>query len=136
MIATILMVAITVVLAAVLYVMVSGLVSGPGSTPQAIGVTVRKTSDGTNWELTLTSVPAGKSPSQVYLIVFYANGTVALSKTALGSLSGSASFVQIDSSATTIQVGDKILLSTSTYGAGSQYQLVDDNGVLAQGILQ
>ncbi|TLZ43274.1 MAG: type IV pilin, partial [Methanobacteriota archaeon] len=35
-IATILMVAITVVLAAVLYVMVSGLITGPGSTPQSM----------------------------------------------------------------------------------------------------
>src|SRR5438128_12152120 len=40
-IATILMVAITVVLAAVLYVMVSGLITGPGGTPQAMGVSVQ-----------------------------------------------------------------------------------------------
>lgn len=45
-IATILMVAITVVLAAVLYVMVSGLVTGPGGTPQTIVTQVSKTGDG------------------------------------------------------------------------------------------
>src|SRR5437870_12101943 len=44
-IATILMVAITVVLAAVLYVMVSGLITGPGGTPQAMGVSVQPSSD-------------------------------------------------------------------------------------------
>src|SRR5437879_13691778 len=48
-IATILMVAITVVLAAVLYVMVSGLITGPGGTPQAMGVGVQPSSDGSNW---------------------------------------------------------------------------------------
>src|SRR6266581_3010463 len=47
-IATILMVAITVVLAAVLYVMVSGLITGPGSTPTAMGVSTQPSSDGTN----------------------------------------------------------------------------------------
>ncbi|MFQ5837172.1 MAG: type IV pilin [Thermoplasmata archaeon] len=135
-IATILMVAITVVLAAVLYVMVSGLVSGPGSTPEVILVSVRKTTDGTNWELTFQDVPTGKSLSSVYLIVFYGNGTVALTKTALSSLSGNAQFVQIDTSATSIQAGDRLLLSVTTYAAGSTFQLVDDNGVLATGTLQ
>jgi FlaG/FlaF family flagellin (archaellin) len=133
------MVAITVVLAAVLYVMVSGLVSGPGSTPQAIGVSVKKTPDGTNWELTLTDVPAGKTPSSVYLIIFKSDGTVNLTKTALSSLtvaSHGAQFVQIDTSATNIQPGDRILMKTSWYSAGATFQLVDDNGILAQGKLQ
>src|SRR3989442_5474916 len=48
-IATILLVAITVVLAAVLYIMVSGLFTSTGTGPQIIGVAVSKTTDGTNW---------------------------------------------------------------------------------------
>ncbi len=135
-IATILMVAITVVLAAVLYVMVAGLVTGPGTTPRAIGVAIGKTGDGLSWQLTLSDVPSGKAPSSVFLTVFYANGTVAMSRTALSGLSGSASFVQIDSSATNIQAGDKILLTVSTYPAGSSFQLSDVDGILAQGALQ
>src|SRR5438445_8758997 len=59
-IATILMVAITVVLAAVLYVMVSGLITGPGGTPQAMGVGVQPSSDGSNWIVTVLSTPTGK----------------------------------------------------------------------------
>src|SRR2546425_10031760 len=55
-IATILMVAITVVLAAVLYVMVSGLLVGPGGGPQTIGVNRQDTS--TNWVLQISTVPA------------------------------------------------------------------------------
>ncbi len=136
MIATILMVAITVVLAAVLYVMVSGLVTGPGTTPRAMGIAVAKTGDGTNWQLTISSVDAGMAPSAVYLTVFYGNGTVALSKTAFGSLSGNEQFVQIDTSATSIQAGDKLLLDVSTYPAGSNVQVADDDGILYQGTLQ
>ncbi|MFQ6013741.1 MAG: archaellin/type IV pilin N-terminal domain-containing protein [Thermoplasmata archaeon] len=135
-IATILMVAITVVLAAVLYVMVSGLVSGPGSTPTAIGVTVSQTADGSNWQLVFADVPAGKAPATVSLVVFAANGTVLLTKTALTALSGTSSYVQIDTSATSLQAGDKVLLATATYAAGSTYQLVDSNGILASGTLQ
>src|SRR5467141_497892 len=57
-IATILMVAITVVLAAVLYVMVSGLLSGPGGTPTAWGVNIGKSGDQSNWTLTFTWIPS------------------------------------------------------------------------------
>src|SRR5438445_1061474 len=56
-IATILMVAITVVLAAVLYVMVSGLITGPGGTPQAMGVSVQPSSDGSNWIVLVLNRP-------------------------------------------------------------------------------
>src|SRR2546425_9193851 len=55
-IATILMVAITVVLAAVLYVMVSGLLVGPGGGPQTIGV--NRQDNSTNWVLQISTVPA------------------------------------------------------------------------------
>lgn len=136
MIATILMVAITVVLAAVLYVMVSGLVTGPGSTPRAMGVAIAKTGDGANWQLTISSVDAGMAPSTAFVTVFYANGTVAMQKTAFSSLTGAASYVQPNPSATSIQAGDKILLGVSTYAAGSSVQIADDDGILFQGTLQ
>src|SRR5207245_5580332 len=50
-IATILMVAITVVLAAVLYVMVSGLLTPTGQGPRVMGVNIGRSGDGTNWTL-------------------------------------------------------------------------------------
>ncbi|MEE9592066.1 MAG: archaellin/type IV pilin N-terminal domain-containing protein, partial [Thermoplasmata archaeon] len=136
-IATILMVAITVVLAAVLYVMVSGLVSGPGSTPTAIGVSVSQTPDGTNWQLVFADVPAGKAPAAVSLVIFSSSGTVLFTKTAIDTLSGTnETYVQIDGAATSLGAGDKILLAVAAYPAGSTYQLVDANGVLASGTLQ
>ncbi|MEE9600465.1 MAG: type IV pilin N-terminal domain-containing protein [Thermoplasmata archaeon] len=137
-IATILMVAITVVLAAVLYVMVSGLVSGPGSTPRAMGIAVSKSSDGTNWQLTISSVDAGLARENAFLTVFRLDGTVVLQKTAFSALSGAqnASFEQVDTSATSIQPGDKVLLTVDFYVAGSSYQIADADQVLATGTLQ
>src|SRR2546422_3186665 len=56
-IATILMVAITVVLAAVLYVMVSGLLTPTGQGPRVMGVNIGTSGDGTNWTLLITTTP-------------------------------------------------------------------------------
>src|SRR5881409_2007586 len=72
-IATILMVAITVVLAAVLYVMVSGLISGPGSTPTAWGVNIASPGTHTNWTLTFTSIPQSAVTTSVFVTVSDAN---------------------------------------------------------------
>src|SRR3989454_11730540 len=55
-IATILMVAITVVLAGAHYGSVGGLFSGPGGGPQSIGVNRQDTS--TKWVLQISTVPA------------------------------------------------------------------------------
>src|SRR5437879_11731331 len=73
-IATILMVAITVVLASVLYVMVSGLISGPGSTPTAWGVNIARPGSQTNWTLTCTSIPQSAAATSVFHNVRDANG--------------------------------------------------------------
>ena len=66
-IATILLVAITVVLAAVLYVMVSGLLTPVGNGPQIMGVALSKTGDGKNWSLEIASTPLGLTPGSVHL---------------------------------------------------------------------
>ncbi len=101
-IATILMVAITVVLAAVLYVMVSGLITGPGGTPQAMG------------------------------------GSANLTATAFASLGAAngCSLSKVTTTATAIQVGDRVLCKTSWYVSGSQYQISDGTTLLATGKLQ
>ncbi len=80
------MVAITVVLAAVLYVMVSGLVASPGAAPSAIGVSVRQSSNGLNWVLIFASVPAGKANITVSLSIADAGGAVLFAATALDAL--------------------------------------------------
>jgi flagellin-like protein len=137
-IATILMVAITVVLAAVLYVMVSGLVTGPGQTPQSIGYSVSKTQDGANWIIELIDVPAGMKNSTVSLTIFNTDGTISVQKTALSSLLTTTSGVRYVpiTSGDTLEPGDRILVSTTTYAAGSSFELVNADSVLASGTLQ
>jgi len=78
-IATILMVAITVVLAAVLYVMVSGLLTPTGQGPRVMGVNIGRSGDGTNWTLLLTSTPSGLTTSAVKLTITTSGGLTSLS---------------------------------------------------------
>ncbi len=130
------MVAITVVLAAVLYVMVSGLVTSPGAAPSAIGVSVRQSSNGLNWVLIFASVPAGRPNSTVSLSIADAGGAVLFAATSLNALGGVDETYSPISAGSTISAGDRILLTVSVYGAGSTYQLTDSNGVLAAGTLQ
>ncbi len=138
-IATILMVAITVVLAAVLYVMVSGLLTPTGSGPKTIGVVPGKSSDGTNWTLTFANVPSGLTKTGTTLTISAPSGSTSLASTAFGSLvyaTNKAAYIQAVSG-TAVGVGDKLLLSTTTYGpTGYQYTLSDGTNILATGTLQ
>ncbi len=146
-IATILMVAITVVLAAVLYVMVSGLISGPGNAPKAIGVSVTTSGNGANWILTVTSIPpgGGLSNTSVLLTVTLSSGGATgitgmpLSSSSLSGATALTSGVHAQyvpsGSAGTVSAGDRILLAVSSYPAGDGYQLTSSGAVLATGTL-
>ena len=138
-IATILMVAITVVLAAVLYVMVSGLISGPGGTPQSMGISASRSPDGTNWVLLVSSTPTGKAYTTTTLSMFRGDGTANLTATAWSSLStatNGCTLVKTTSTATAVQPGDSILCKISWYVSGSQYRISDGTNLLATGKLQ
>jgi len=99
-IATILMVAITVVLAGVLYVMVMGLMHGPGSTPNAIGF-------GTVGQPT----PDGNSPAGL-------EETVQIASASSGLYLSSVGFKVITSSGTAATLNSN---PTYTTAAGAVY---------------
>jgi len=145
-IATILMVAITVVLAAVLYVMVSGLLTPTGGGPRAIGVLPGRSQDGTNWTLTFTSVPSGLSTAGTKLTVISGGGSTVLSSIAFSAITADyvspcstgncAKYVPAVNGATSVGVGDRVLISTTKYGpSGFTYQISDGTSILASGQL-
>src|SRR2546428_12321350 len=83
----VLVVAIVVVLAGVFAVVLS-VRPNPVPTqpaPRVIGVNVARSSDGTNWVLTFTSVPTGLTPFNTMLAILTSGGVTALSRTPLGS---------------------------------------------------
>ncbi len=135
-IATILMVAITVVLAAVLYVMVSGLVQGPGDIPQPIGISVSGTlAGGTQWKLTIASSPSEPLVADVLFVLIDADTGLPTSATLanIGSLPN-ATWNDVDASGT-VSAGDYIGLEKAIYGAGTQYQLIVGESLAASGTL-
>jgi len=135
-IATILMVAITVVLAAVLYVMVTGLLSGPGTGPQAMGVTVTRSADGTNWVILVGNTPSGKAYTSTTLTILKINGETNLTATFwadLDSAGEGCSLNKASTTATAVTVGDRILCKISWYVVDSAYQISDGTTLLATG---
>src|SRR5947209_6864024 len=133
-IATILMVAITVVLAAVLYVMVSGLLTPTGQGPRVMGVNIGTSGDGTNWTLLITTTPSGLTTSAVKLTITTTGGLTALNPIALSSLTSGSwnrNNTQFDATGgTTTVAGYRVLNSTTTYASGYGVQIADSQGIL------
>jgi flagellin-like protein len=142
-IATILMVAITVVLAAVLYVMVSGLISGPGGTPTAWGVNIGKSGDQSNWTLTFTSIPSSAATSSVFITIRNAAGAavsgatnVPFSTIAGGGTAGYNAMYFTPNTPGIVSTGDVLRLSTASYPTGYQVSLVSGTSIVYTHALQ
>src|SRR2546425_6584896 len=134
-IATILMVAITGVLAAVLYVMVSGLLTPEGQGPRVMGVNIGRSGDGTNWTLLITTTPSGLTTSAVKLTITTGGGAnTVVNNIAFSSLTSTnwntnkAQF--IGSGGSTVIVGDRVVVSTTSYPPGYQVLIADSQGIL------
>ncbi len=131
-IATILMVAITVVLAAVLYVMVSGLLTGPGGGPQTIGVS--KTSNANNWILTIITVPSPHSLSTTTFLMRWATNSSVVNPPGQASLlslktaSGGIQYLPVSGAnpQTDLRINDVITISKAyTYATGMSLSISD-----------
>jgi len=135
-IATILMVAITVVLAAVLYVMVSGLLVGPTGGPQVMGVTRQLSPDSTNWTLLITSSPTGLSTSGTTLTIVSPGGATVLAATAFSALvyATNGAVFQSDGDST-VEAAESVLINASTYPVNFTVRIAAASGILYQGTL-
>ncbi len=133
-IATILLVAITVVLAAVLYVMVSGLLTPVGNGPQIMGVVLSKTGDGKNWSLEIASTPLGLTPGSVHLQLISPGGQTAVYKT-FSALSWPAYGAAYFGNGTAIVAGDRLLVDAVRYPIDYQV-LISSTTILYSGTLR
>ena len=145
-IATILMVAITVVLAAVLYVMVSGFTHSPG-TANSAGLSVSGAPG--SWTVSVDKVSSSTLQVQNLKIVLSISGGSSYTYTwsasqhnwtsasatpadiAYNSVSGSA-----PSGTTDLSAGDSFAIPNTVVVSGSTFEIVDGNSVLASITLQ
>ena len=153
-IATILMVAITVVLAAVLYVMVSGFTHSPG-TAESAGLSSSNTASG-QWTITITSVSASNIPAGNLKVSFSGSTVTWLAVSSSEStgtpqylISGATAWsttapaagttyveIQWSASGTYLSAGDTIVLTlgnpsgSATSLSGTTVSLYNGNSVL------
>jgi flagellin-like protein len=132
-IATILMVAITVVLAAVLYLLVSGLLGGGSTTAKYIAINKGTSADGKNWTIGFSKVDTGMAGNSVTLVIKDSGGTTKINK-ALNALSwgtDSVLYDDLDADGTNdVKVGEGLIIDKTTYPSGSM-QLLYGGGVAA-----
>ena len=134
-IATILMVAITVVLAAVLYVMVSGFTHSPG-TANSAGLSVSTNSAG-NWVVTIDKVSSPNIANSSIKVVI-GSSTYTITAAAGGGTLGSSTgitFTNVGGTAD-LAAGDYFTIPSASASAGTTFQIVDGNSILASITLQ
>ena len=137
-IATILLVAITVVLAAVLYVMITSIITHPGSL-DVMGISVQTT--GENWSVQVVSVAPDKLPQSTYLLIRDPLSQVALPPTPWSNLTAAnwpqnkAQYSDGSPAKPEIQPGDVLLISRLAYPSGCTIVISDDTNILATQVL-
>ena len=137
-IATILMVAITVILAGVLYLMVAGLLTAPPSV-RTLTATIERSHDGSKWEVTLVTVPRGLTMNETRIKIIGDDGTTNLMPTRFSSLvacsSGFTSGVCFDGDGdATVDIAERLLLVRASYPQG-KVQILDESAILFTGTL-
>src|SRR5206468_12900130 len=111
----------------------------PTSSPtRTVAVFVARRDDGTNGPQTISSAPTALSPSAAKLSIVTSLGASALAPTpfiSLNYISAKAAYFQSQPGGP-VAVGDRLLISTTTYPRGYFYRISDSISVLADGTLQ
>ncbi len=111
----------------------------PSTPPRAIGVAVSMSTDGTNWTLTLVSVPTGLTQNATTLNLTSAYGVTLLNATSLYALRGPGvnGVVYIpNGSGPLLNAGDQIQANVSRYPSGTRWTITNAGSILASGTLQ
>ncbi len=127
---------ISAVVAAVLYVMVSGLMTGPGTGPHVMGLSVSQTADGSNWSAVVTTTTANELPATTYVLIRNNQGVIVLQRTSFSSLTQQTwsthhvLYLDANPSSPSIAASDSLIISRTTYPSGSLLEVSDDLGTL------
>ena len=135
-IVVVLLVAVPAVLAAVLYVMVSGLISD-GDTVRPMTLSVGQS--GGNWSVAIESIPSRSFPTSTFLSIRDLQSIVVLSQHTFASLSFAvdrATYVDVHPSAPEILAGDSLLIDQATYPAGYVIIVTESNSVTTETVLR
>ena len=132
---------VTIVLSAILYVLVSGQIGGPGPGPQTIGIQHQDTSS--NWVLSIVTVPSTHAlTTTTFLMRWPSNSSIAnppgqATLQTLKTASGGVQYLPVGgASQTDLRVSDVITISKSlSYTTGMQITITDGQTILWTGVL-
>lgn len=103
---------------------------------RTMGVSISPSADGTNWTLLFVSVPSGLSTATTTLAIFDTGGAPVLAATSFATLSyGTHRAAYFGDADGTVEVGERLLISTSTYPTGYQVEIADNTRRLFSGTL-
>ena len=138
MIATILMVAIAVVLASMLYVMVDGTMVMSNGSHSCVGPQVRVHATDAEWFVEILTVAPGTRPSRMFLEVRTSDGIVSLAKTSLSGLTpeSGAAYRDANPQVDEVRPSDGIVLEAARFPTGSMLAISDGSGMLTVRALQ
>ena len=128
-------VATLVVLLVLLYVVVAAASVRPESGGMAMNFDVAR--DARNWTLTLRSVPSGKLPSGLFLLLRGPTGSVALPRTSFENLTAAgwpgagALFDDAHPADPEVRPGDRVVLDAAAHPAGTTIEFSTTAALLA-----
>jgi flagellin-like protein len=129
-IAVILMVSITVILAAVAYVMFVGMIPS-AEEAKRVGIYVKSTGDGQNWSVEIITAPSGLHMNDVYITTKGLDGLSIIDHVRMSEFNGTEDI----NPAGTLNVGDSIILSKSTHPPNCKVQLMTSSIILSEATL-
>jgi len=129
----ILMVATIAALAGTLYLLVS---APRGGAPYASPVSVSITRDATNWTVTLTGVPGGHLPAEMYLLIRNGSGAIVLARTPFSILTladwprNGIAYLDGNPSVQEVRAGDHLRIDVQRFPAASVIEISDRSALL------
>lgn len=138
-IAVILLVAITVILASVLYLMVAGLFTPHNTTANYLGVNLSQSGNSAEWILSITSMSGNILQNDTTLTLVNTGGGTAFAATTLFLLEkvkNGVQYVPETWGPPAVSVGDRVVISETGYPAGTVFEFVGGTGVLATATLR
>ena len=121
----------TVAISAILYLMVSGLIGGPGGPLPTVFVE----QVGTNWSVRFVELPPGRTPDGMRLLIRNPEGSITLGQTAFSLLTPAnwstyrATYADANPGVLEVRPPDRLLIDVATYPRGSTIQISDDFGL-------
>ena len=127
-------VAVVLVLVGLLYLDV---VRFTGSSPPVVSLELTITQADANWSVVLSTLPSGKLPSEMFLLLRNSSRDITVPRTSLANLSAAnwsryeVLYAKANLAVPEVQSGDRLLIAIAAHPSGTIIEISDERSVLA-----